>query len=429
MKKGAVIAPVIAPVIAWSLFDFANSAFTTIIVTFVFAAYFAQGVAADATTGGSQWSLAMGLAGLIIAVISPVLGAIADQTGRRKPWLAAVSVICVIATALLWYVRPDAADAPFALTCVVIATVGFEVGLLFYNAMLPDVAPPSMLGRVSGWAWACGYAGGLISLLIALVFLVQADPVPFGLDKDQAEHVRATALLVAGWFALFALPLFFMVKEEGGGVPLGQAVSGGLRQLVETFRQARAHGNALRFLIAAMIYSDGVHTVFALGGVYAAVVFGMELGDVILLGIALNVTAGLGALVFAWVDDRIGSKRTISMSLMALIVATIAVLFAPTPIAFWIAALIMSTFFGPVQAASRTMMARIAPPEMRGEMFGLFSLSGKVTAFAGPALVGLVAAATDNYRLGMAVVPVFLLIGLWLLKDVKEMGELGSDSI
>lgn len=415
MKKG--------PIIAWSLFDFANSAFTTIIVTFVFAAYFAQGVAADPTTGGSQWSLAMGIAGLIIAVISPVFGAIADQTGRRKPWLACVSVVCVIATALLWYVRPEAADVPFALACVVIATVGFEVGLLFYNAMLPDVAPPAMLGRVSGWAWACGYAGGLVSLLIALVFLVQADPVPFGLNKDQAEHVRATAILVAGWFAVFALPLFFMVKEERVGVPIGQAVRGGMRQLVETFRHARAHGNALRFLIAAMIYSDGVHTVFALGGVYAAVVFGMELGDVILLGIALNVTAGLGALAFAWVDDKIGSKRTISMSLVALIVATIGVLLAPTPIAFWIAALIMSTFFGPVQAASRTMMARLAPPDMRGEMFGLFSLSGKVTAFAGPALVGIVAAATGNYRLGMAVVPVFLVLGLWFLKDVKETGS------
>ncbi len=414
MKKG--------PVIAWSLFDFANSAFTTIIVTFVFAAYFAQGVAADPTTGGSQWSLAMGIAGLIIAVISPVFGAIADQTGRRKPWLAGVSVLCVIATALLWYVRPDAADVPFALACVIVATVGFEVGLLFYNAMLPEVAPPAMLGRVSGWAWALGYAGGLVSLLIALFVFVQAEPPPFGLDKDQAEHVRATAILVAGWFALFALPLFLMVKEDGNGVPIGKAVSGGLRQLVQTFRQARAHGNALRFLVAAMIYSDGVHTVFALGGVYAAVVFGMELGDVILLGIALNVTAGLGALIFAWVDDRIGSKRTISISLWALVATTIAVLFAPTPITFWIAALIMSTFFGPVQAASRTMMARIAPPDMRGEMFGLFSLSGKVTAFAGPALVGGVAAATDNYRLGMAVVPVFLLIGLWLLKDVKEAG-------
>ncbi|MGE3335555.1 MAG: MFS transporter [Rhodospirillaceae bacterium] len=412
MKKG--------PVIAWSLFDFANSAFTTIIVTFVFAAYFAQGVAADDTTGAAQWSLAMGFAGLAIAIVSPVAGAIADQTGRRKPWLAGVSVVCVIATAALWFVRPDAADVPLALTCVVIATVGFEVGLLFYNAMLPSVAPPGMLGRVSGWGWALGYLGGLLSLLVALLVFVQAESPPFGLDKAAAEHVRATAPLVAVWFALFALPLFFAVKDEGGGVPVSSAIRRGLGQLADTFRNARRHGNTLRFLVAAMIYTDGVHTVFALGGVYAAVVFGMELADVILLGIALNVTAGLGAFGFAWADDKIGSKRTISMALVALIVGTIAVLAAPTPVTFWIAALIMSTFFGPVQAASRTMMARLSPPDMRGEMFGLFSLSGKVTAFAGPALVGWIALATDSYRVGMAVVPVFLVAGLVILRGVQE---------
>jgi UMF1 family MFS transporter len=415
MKKG--------PVIAWSLFDFANSAFTTIIVTFVFAAYFAQGVAADANTGGAQWSLAMGLAGFIIAIVSPIAGAIADQTGRRKPWLAGVSVICVIATALLWFVRPEAGDVSFALVCVVIATVGFEVGLLFYNAMLPNVAPPNMLGRVSGWGWALGYLGGLISLVVALFVLVQAETPPFGLDKNSAEHVRATAPLVAIWFTVFALPLFFMVKEDGGGVPLRMAIRGGIGQLIATFRNARKHGNTLRFLVAAMIYSDGVHTVFALGGVYAAAVFGMELADVIVLGIALNVTAGLGAFAFAWVDDKIGSKRTITISLVALIIGTVGVLAAPTAMTFWIAALVMSTFFGPVQAASRTMMARLSPPEMRGEMFGLFSLSGKVTAFAGPALVGSVALATDNYRIGMAVVPVFLIVGLVILRGVKETGS------
>jgi UMF1 family MFS transporter len=320
----------------------------------------------------------------------------------------------------LWFVRPEAGDVPFALVCVVIATVGFEVGLLFYNAMLPNVAPANMLGRVSGWGWALGYLGGLISLIVALFVLVQAETPPFGLDKDSAEHVRATAPLVAIWFTVFALPLFFMVKEDGGGVPLRTAIRGGITQLIATFRNARKHGNTLRFLVAAMIYSDGVHTVFALGGVYAAAVFGMELADVIVLGIALNVTAGLGAFAFAWVDDKIGSKRTITISLVALIIGTVGVLAAPTAMTFWIAALVMSTFFGPVQAASRTMMARLSPPEMRGEMFGLFSLSGKVTAFAGPALVGGIALATDNYRIGMAVVPVFLIVGLVILRGVRE---------
>lgn len=412
-----------APVVAWSLFDFANSAFTTIIVTFVFAAYFAEGVAVDPTTGGAQWSLAMAFAGLIIAIVSPVAGAIADQTGRRKPWLAGVSVMCVVASAMLWFVRPDAADVPWALTWIVISAVGFEMGLLFYNAMLPTVAPPAMLGRVSGWAWSLGYAGGLIALVIALFVLVQADPAPFGLDKTSAEHVRATALLVAVWFAVFALPLFFFVKEDGPMMPIGPAIGKGLRQIVATFRNARKHGNTLRFLIAAMIYTDGVHTVFALGGVYASVVFGMKLADVIMLGIALNVTAGIGAFAFGWLDDRVGSKLTISISLTGLIITTLGILLAPNVTVFWVAALVMSTFMGPVQAASRTMMARLAPPEMRGEMFGLFSLSGKATAFLGPALVGWLALATGSYRASMVVVVVFLIVGFVILRGVKEVGS------
>jgi len=409
------------PVIAWCLFDFANSAFTTIVITFIFATYFASGIAADPTTGGAQWSLAMAAAGLAIAVLSPFAGAIADQTGRRKPWLFGVSVICVFATAMLWYARPTPEDVPWALTFAVIATIGFEMGMLFYNAMLPTISTPATMGRVSGWAWGVGYAGGLISLAVALFLFVQADPAPFGLDKGAAEHVRVTSLLVAAWFALFALPLFLFVKEpDGSDFPVRLAVRRGLRQVVDSLRNIRRHGNVFRFLIAAMIYLDGVHTVFALGGVYAGVTFGMKTEEIILLGISLNITAGLGAFIFGWMDDRIGSKRTIMISLCALIVTSAVVMAATDKTTFWIAALAMSTFFGPVQAASRTMMARLSPPTMRGEMFGLFSLSGKVTAFAGPALVGWVTLATDSYRLGMATVLLFLIVGLILLRGVKE---------
>jgi len=410
-----------APLAAWCLYDFANSAFTTIIITFVFATYFATGIAADPDTGGAQWSLAMAVAGVFIAVLSPIFGAVADQTGRRKPWLLAVSVMCVFATLMLWFARPDPADVPWALTFAIIGTVGFEMGMLFYNAMLPDVSTPSTMGRVSGWAWGIGYAGGLISLVLALFLFVQADPPPFGLDVSQAEHVRATSPLVAVWFVIFAAPLFLFVRERGrGSMPVGTAIRAGLRQLVNTFRNARAHGNTFRFLIAAMIYTDGVHTIFSLGGVYAGVIFGMALDEVIILGIALNVTAGLGAFAFGWLDDKRGSKPTIMFSLIALIISAAVVLSATDRATFWIAALVMSTFFGPVQAASRTMMARIAPTDMRGEMFGLFALSGKVTAFAGPALVGWVTLATDSYRLGMTTVLLFLAGGLILLRGVKE---------
>ena len=407
------------PVIAFCLYDFANSAFTTIIITFVFATYFSSGIAADPTTGGAQWSFAMAAAGLAIAILSPIFGAIADQSGRRKPWILVLSIICIIATAMLWYARPG--DVAWTLTFVIIATIGFEMGMLFYNALLPTVATPATMGRVSGWAWSLGYAGGLISLAVALFVLVQADPAPFGLDKAQVEHVRATALLVAGWFAVFAIPLFLFGNEpESPGIPAVLAVRQGFKQLALSLRNIRNHKNVFRYLIAAMIYSDGVHTVFALGGVYAGVTFGMQTEEIIMLGISLNVTAGLGAFAFGWVDDRLGSKPTIIISLVALIVTSAVVMAAPDKNTFWIAALAMSTFFGPVQAASRTLMARLSPPAMRGEMFGLLALSGKVTAFAGPAVVGWVTLATGSYRLGISTVLIFLIVGLLLLRGVKE---------
>jgi MFS transporter, UMF1 family len=409
------------PALAFCLFDFANSAFTTIIITFVFATYFANGIAIDSTTGGKQWGFAMAIAGLAIAILSPIFGAIADQTGRRKPWIFAVSVICVGATAMLWYAKPTPDDVPWALVFVIISTIGFEMGMLFYNALLPTVATPATMGRISGWAWGLGYAGGLISLAIALFVLVQADPAPFGLDKTQAEHVRATSLLVAAWFAIFAAPLFLFIKEpKTSGIPAGLAVRKGLKQLALSLRNIRSHPNVFRYLIAAMIYSDGVHTVLTLGGVYASVTFGMKTEEIILLGISLNVTAGLGAFLFGWIDDRMGSKPTIIISLLALIVTSAVVMVAPDKNTFWVAALAMSAFFGPVQAASRTLMARLAPPAMRGEMFGLFALSGKVTAFAGPAVVGWVTLATGSYRLGMSTVLIFLIVGLLLLRGVRE---------
>ena len=415
-------------VIAFCLYDFANSAYTTIIVTFVFATYFAQGIAADATTGSAQWSLAMAVAGVFIALLSPILGAIGDQTGRRKPWLIAVSLICVAATAMLWFAKPTPDDVPWALTFAVIATVGFEIGMIFYNALLPAISTPATLGRISGWAWGVGYAGGLLSLVVALFGLAQADPAPFGLDKGSAEHIRATALLAAGWFTVFSLPLFLFVKEpESSGIPAALAVRQGLKQLATSLRNVRNHRNIFRYLIAAMIYSDAVSTIFVLGGVYAGVTFGMTTAEIIVLGISLNVTAGLGAFAFGWFDDRVGSKKTIIISLAALIASAAVVMAAQTKPVFWVAAIVMSTFFGPGQAASRTMMARLSPPAMRGEMFGLFALSGKVTAFVGPALVGWVTLMTGSYRLGMSTTLVLLLAGLLLLRGVEEPSA-GSDA-
>jgi UMF1 family MFS transporter len=406
---------------SWALFDFANSGFPTVVSTFVFSAYFTQAIAPDAETGTALWGTAMGIAGLLIALTSPVTGAIADHTGRRKPWLALFTLICVAATAALWFATPGAQSIPLALTAAVFGTVGFEVGLVFYNAMLPDLVSQERMGRLSGQAWGFGYAGGLICLVIALTVFVQADPPPFGLESSAAEHVRATMLLTAGWIVVFAWPLFaFTPDAPPTGLPMASAVRRGVTTLVATLRNARSHANGFRFLVARMIYIDGVNTMFAFGGIYAAGTFGMELADIIMFGIALNVTAGTGAVVFGSIDDKLGSKRTLTISLVALILSSIAVLVAQTTTQFWIAGLIMSTFFGPVQAASRTFMARLAPAELRGEMFGLYAVSGKITSFAGPFVVGAVTALASSQRIGMATILIFLIAGLALLQTVDE---------
>lgn len=409
---------------AWCLCDFANSGYVTVVVTFVFAAYFSQAISPTPELGTAWWGTAQAISSLLIAIASPIFGSIADQTGPRKPWILGFSIPTVIATLALWYAGPTPDAALFALAMVVIANIGFEVAQVFYNAMLPRVAGADLIGRVSGWAWGVGYLGGLLCLVISLFVFIQADPPPFGLDKAAAEPVRATSVLVAIWFAVFALPLFLWIPDERGhGLKVGAAAASGLRQLWQTFKHARQHPNVIRFLVARMFYNDGVNTIFAFGGIFAAGTFNMPLAEVIQLGIALNVSAGLGAAAFGWLDDRMGSVRTVNISLVAIIVMTVVVLFSPDKTTFFITAVVLSIFFGPVQASSRTLMARISPPDARNEMFGLFAVTGKAISFLGPLTVGWAAAAFGSQRWGMATVLAFFVIGLVLLRGVKEKQE------
>lgn len=408
-------------VIGWCFYDWANSAFPTVITTFVFAAYFTKAVAADPISGTEHWGYAISVSALLVALTGPVLGAIADHAGARKPWLAVLTVVCVTATALLWFTRPDPADVIWALALVALANYAFEVGMVFYNAMLADVAPPAMIGRISGWGWGFGYAGGLLCLAAALVLFVRPDPPLFGLDPASAEPVRATSLLVAAWFALFTVPLFVLTPDTpSSGLSVLESVRRGLRELRKTMGRLREYGNIVRFLIARMFYTDGLTTLFAFGGIYAAGTFGMEFSELIVFGIVLNVTAGIGAALFGWVDDRIGPKRTIVIAVCALAVLGAAVLAAPSKTWFWAAAMPLGIFVGPAQAASRSLMTHLAPPAVRNEMFGLFALSGKATAFLGPAVLGWVTAVFDSQRAGMATIIVFFAVGLVLLVPVRD---------
>ena len=407
-------------IFAWCLFDWANSPYTTLVVTFVYSTYFAKAFAPDVITGTAWWSRAVAIAGLSVALIAPALGALADRGGLRLRFLAAATATCALASAALAFVAPGGTSAALvALGLFVIADVGFELGMQFYNALLPTVAPAAQIGRVSGYGWALGYAGGLVALLLALIGFVQTDAPWFGVARAGGANIRATCLLVAIWLVVFALPLFLTLREERRpGARLD--VVAAFRELGATFRGVRRYRDAALFLLARLLFNDGLVTVFAFGGIYAAGTFGMTLSEVIKFGIGINVAAGAGAFLFGFVDDRIGGRRTVLVSCVALAAATALAAWAPTRTWFWIAGMSIGVFAGPNQAASRSLMARFAPPGRENEFFGFFAFSGRLTSFAGPALLGIATQTFGSQRAGVATILLFLLVGGGLLLLVDE---------
>lgn len=388
--------------------------------TFVIAAYFTQAVAPGPAQGQAMWGWMQSSAAVAIALLSPVLGAVADAGGRRRLLLGLCTLLAALLTALVWFARPDPSWTLWLLACVGSATVAFEVGTVFYNAMLPQVAPPERIGRVSGLAWGLGYAGGLACLALALVLLVRPDPPLFGLDKASAEPVRAAALLTAAWMLGFGWPVLLAVPDPRGPRPgWAAAARGGLEELVSVLRRLPQRRDLWRFLLANMLYTDGLNTLFAFGAIFAAGVHGMAIQEILLFGIALNVTAGIGAAAGGLVDDRLGSKRTVLLSLAALLLLSAALVVVPSKPAFWVLALLLGLFFGPAQASSRTLLARLAPPGEMAAHFGLFALSGRITGFLGPAVLAAVTTLTGSQRLGMATIGVFLGLGTLMLLSVR----------
>jgi UMF1 family MFS transporter len=371
--------------------------------------------------------LTVGTAGVAVALLGPLFGAVADRCGRRKPWLGTFAGVCIVATALLWFVRPSQSMLVLAMVLVWFGTVGTELAAVFYNAMLPAIVDKDRVGRWSGWGWALGYAGGLCCLLVALFGCVR-EGAWLDLNREAAFHIRATFILVAGWYAVFALPLFMFTPDDPSrGKTLRQGLREGLGQLRESVRNVRQHLTILRFLIARMIYIDGLATLFAFGGVYAAGTFDMSEQKVLVFGIVLNVAAGLGAFLFSFVDDRIGSRNTILLSLCGLILPGIGMLLVTSQVAFWVLGGVLGIFVGPVQAASRSYLARAAPDELRNQMFGLYALSGKATAFAGPLIVGGATHLTGSQRIGMSAIMVLLAVGALLAWGLPR-AEQAADS-
>lgn len=407
-------------ILAWCLYDWANSPYITLIATFVFSTYFTQGVAPTPEKGATWWGWTMGASAIVIALASPVLGAIADRGGRRKPWLLALSLIIAISSFALWWAEPGSGSVALSLVCVAVSIIAFEISMSFYNAMLPGLVKPSHLGRVSGWGWGLGYLGGLTCLILALVVFIQPETPPFGLDRKTAEHVRTVGPLVAVWLVVFALPLFFLTPDVAGErVPAGRAIREGLKQLADTAREVRQYKEIVRFLVARLLFMEGINTLFTFGGIFAAAVFGLKPNEIILFGILINVTAATGAFGFAWMDDLVGSKPTILVSVFAIAALGIPLLLITSTLWFWILGGAIGLFFGPVQAAARTLMARMAPPDKETEMFGLLTLSGKAIAFMGPITVATVIDFTGDQRLGMATVLPYIIVGGIIMLTVR----------
>lgn len=409
----------IVQLIAWGMYDWASAAFPIIITTFIFATYFTTKVAANTIVGTYQWATATAIAGVVIAVLSPIFGAIADHGGRHKRWLFIFTLLCVIFSALLWFVYPNVSSVRFALICVIFGTISLEIAVVFYNSFLPHIAPKAYLGRVSGWGWGAGYFGGIIALSIVLFGFVKHTPA--WLDTRTAAEIRACGPLTAIWFAVFSIPLFLFIPDTPAtGLSARTAIKKGLRELVLTIKALPKRKNLFLYLLAHLIYVDGLNTLFAFGGIYAAGTFGMSLTGVIIFGITMNISAGLGAIALAWVDDLLGSKPTILLSLVCLFMIGVPLLFIKSTTLFWVLALSLAIFIGPVQAASRSLMARVSPPSKSTEMFGLYAFSGRITAFIGPWALGLATYHFHTQRAGMGTILLFFLVGGLLMLFVEE---------
>jgi UMF1 family MFS transporter len=408
-------------IFGWCLYDWAISPFPTIVSTFIISNYYAKAIAPDPTIGSANWSLMIALAGITIAVFSPPLGAIADRMGHAKRGIAIAMSVLILAGGLIWFAKPYPAYGLPLLIVSGIGIVAMELGMLFYNALLPGVSPPDRIGRVSGWGWASGYFGGLTCMGVALVLLVQPEHPVFGIPRAEAANFRAAGPLAAIWATMFGWPLFLLVKDiPKTGLKLTVAVQQGLADTWGTLKSLRQTPQLAWFLAASAIYRDGVTSILTLGGLYAGGTFGMDINQLTMFGMGLLVSAGLGAGTFAWLDDWIGSKRTIIVSLLGLIAFGAAIVLVHSMVWFVGIALGLGIFVGPAQAASRSLAARLAPEGQVGKVFGLYALTGRAVTFVGPTVFYWVTESTHSQRAGLASILVLLILGLAALTRVRE---------
>ena len=393
-------------IVSYALYDWATSPIPTLHATFIFAVYFTTTVMPE--NGTFAWSQMSAISAFIVAFSAPFLGVLADGRAMRKTLLLIATTLGVVSAAALWMIKPDASFAVMALVLSAINIVVMELAFVFYNALLVGVSMPKNIGRVSGFSWGLGYIGAIACLFFALAF-VMPEVAPFGLDKSMAEHVRITMPLAAVWLFIFSIPFFIYVPE-------GKKSEGSFKEImIEGWHVVKNTPGVLRFLIARIFYADALVTLFAMGGIFAAKVFGFEQTDVLLFAILLNITAGIGAIVGGFLDDRVGALPTIRVSLIAMVVLGASAMITTTVTLFWIIGGVLGLFVGPVQSASRSYLARLVPEGTEARAFSFMMLTGKATAFIGPMIYGWLVFLSGNERAGMAIVILMMFIGYVML--------------
>lgn len=409
--------------ISWCLYDFANSGYTTVILTAIFNTYFVGVVAKplEQTQPGAAtltWTIIMAIANGVVLLAAPLLGAIADHAGIKKRLLAMTTFGCIFFTAMLSLVGPS--DIVPGALLVICATVMFAAGENLIAAFLPDICPPEHMGRLSGYGWGVGYLGGLATLGLCLAYVHWAQVQ----GQTAADYVPVTTLIVAALFFLAAIPALLWLQENPPltmpAAPRGLARIGFLR-LRDTLGHARRHTDLFRFLVTLTVYHCGINTVIVLAAIYAQQAMGFTTADTIVLILVVNVTAAIGALVFGQAQDRFGSKRTLAVTLMLWIVAILTAYASHDRATFWLAANLVGLAMGASQSAGRAMVGQFSPAERSGEFFGLWGLAVKLAAVIGPLSYGLVTvAANGDQRRAILSTLAFFILGLLLLATVNE---------
>tara|TARA_B100000941_G_scaffold144495_1_gene102537 strand:+ start:2716 stop:3960 length:1245 start_codon:yes stop_codon:yes gene_type:complete len=397
-------------IISWSLYDFASQPFSTIVVTFVFSSFFTKHIAYDEKIGTQMWSNAIAISAVIVAVVSPFFGAIADNTGRKKLFLVIFTMVSSLFTCMLY--TPEKGEVYFALILFIIANVSFEICTIFYNSYLPEITNSKNRGTVSGFAWGLGYLGGILSLLLLQFFL----------DLENTYDIKLSNIYVGIWFIIFSIPLCLIFKDSKKARVQKDSLKNSYLSIKNTIKTISDYKIILRFLIARLFYNDALITIFGLGGIYAVTTLDFNFNEVVSLAIVLNIAAGIGAFIFGFFEDKYGPKKIIIISIWVLIIATLIAFIAPQTNypkkLFWLSGILIGLMAGPNQSSSRSLMSILVPEDKKSQFFGFYSLTGKITSFIGPLLFGIITF-YFNQQIALWVVIILFSIGLFLFSKIE----------